>query len=97
MSERILILSIDINLHATHSLKAKRRIRLRIVERMKARYNVSVAETRHHDEWQTLGLTVAYVAIDESTARNTMHTLRDMLDVWLEGEGDVHRFEHDIV
>jgi len=34
------------------SLKSKRQVLRRITDRLKARFNVSVAETARHDAWQ---------------------------------------------
>lgn len=57
------ILSFEIHLAGGRSLKDKRQIVRRVKDRLRARYNVSVAEVDdHHDLWQRAGLMVVAVA-----------------------------------
>ena len=50
---------VDLELPASQSLKDKRRVVRSIVERVKNRFNVSIAEVDNNDSWQmaTLGIT----------------------------------------
>jgi uncharacterized protein YlxP (DUF503 family) len=52
---------IRLHLPASHSLKEKRKIVRSLVERLRARFNLSVAEIEEQDRWQlaVLGLTSA--------------------------------------
>ncbi len=57
---------VEFHLTASHSLKEKRRVLRRLKDRLRGRFNVSVAEIDHQDLWQraTLGI----VAISEARA-----------------------------
>lgn len=97
MTHRILIVELEAKLFAAASLKEKRAVRQRLTDRLKAAYNVSVAETSLHDKWQRLGLTFAYVAVSASTAADMAATLRDACDRFLAADGEVTRFESEIL
>ncbi|HHU12058.1 MAG TPA: DUF503 domain-containing protein [Clostridiaceae bacterium] len=97
MKHRILILEWEIHLFTSASLKDKRQIRQRLTDRLKAGYNISIAETAHLDKWQRLGLTVAYVAVDESTAGKMAETLREACETWLDGQGELTSVDREII
>ena len=94
---RVLIIELRIHLLLSQSLKDKRRVRLHITEKLRQRYNLSVAETGSQDYQQTLDLTVAYAALNETSARRMEQTLRDELDTLLEGDGIVSSWDTAIV
>lgn len=48
----ILICSLELYLPYCHSLKEKRRVIKRTADRLRSRFNVSVAELDHQDLWQ---------------------------------------------
>ncbi|HKS97506.1 MAG TPA: DUF503 domain-containing protein [Terriglobia bacterium] len=52
------VLTLEIQLPYAHSLKEKRAVLLKIKDRLRARFNVAVAELDHQDVWQqaTLGV-----------------------------------------
>jgi uncharacterized protein YlxP (DUF503 family) len=58
----------DLHLEGCASLKDKRRILKSLKDRLHHRFNVSVAETAHHDLWQRGELTCAVVATDRRQA-----------------------------
>jgi hypothetical protein len=53
------VLTLEIQLPYAHSLKEKRAVLRKIRDRLRARFNVAVAELDHQDVWQhaTLGVT----------------------------------------
>ena len=57
----VALLSIELFLPGSRSLKDKRMVLRRIKDRL-AKFNVSVAEVEHHDLWQRAGLGIATVA-----------------------------------
>jgi uncharacterized protein len=63
----------DLHVPASRSLKAKRAAVRPVVEGLRHRFRVSVAEVDHHDRWQRAAIAVAVVA--ESPAR-----LQELLD-----------------
>ena len=52
------VLTLDIQLPYAHSLKEKRAVLRKMRDRLRARFNVAVAELDHEDVWQhaTLGV-----------------------------------------
>ena len=53
-----------LSLAGARSLKDKRRIISSLKDRIRNKFNVSVAEVRHQDSWQRAGLGVAAVGTD---------------------------------
>ncbi|RUM42811.1 MAG: DUF503 domain-containing protein [Desulfurobacterium sp.] len=53
MSAIIGFLEIHLRIPEAHSLKEKRRVVKRIVERLKNKFNVSVSEVGDQDKWQS--------------------------------------------
>ncbi|UCF78845.1 MAG: DUF503 domain-containing protein [Candidatus Eiseniibacteriota bacterium] len=56
---------IELHIPGSTSLKAKRSVVNRIKERLKSRFNASVAEVDHHDLWQRAALGVAVVGVEK--------------------------------
>jgi len=55
------VLTVDLHLPESHSLKGKRRQLLRVRNALARRIACSVAEVDHHDRWQRARLSVALV------------------------------------
>ncbi len=66
------IVSWDLQLHASHSLKDKRSVIKSLKDRLHNEFNVSVAETAHHDSWQRAELTACLVATDRRHAESVL-------------------------
>ncbi len=58
------LLTLEIHLPYSHSLKEKRAVLQRIRDRLRSRFNVAVAELDHQDVWQQA--TVGVVSISNS-------------------------------
>ena len=56
------VCSLDFRLTGCRSLKEKRRFLNRLKGRLKARFNVAVAEVEHQGLWQRAGVAVASVS-----------------------------------
>lgn len=54
----------ELSLPGCRSLKEKRMVLRSLKDRIRHRFNVSVAETRHQDVWTRAEITVALVATD---------------------------------
>ena len=93
---RVLIVALRIRLPLSHSLKDKRRVRQHIIAKLRQRYNLSAAETSSQDVHQTLDLTLAYVALNESSARQMEDTLRLAIEDDLLGEGEISDWQAEI-
>ena len=67
----IALLSIELHLPISQSLKDKRMVVRRLKDRLRA-FNVSVAEVAHQDLWPRAGLGVVTVATDDHSAEQTL-------------------------
>jgi len=63
------VLTLDIHLPYAHSLKDKRQALRKLKERLRARFNVAVAELDHQDTWQRA--TVGVVSVSNETVALT--------------------------
>ena len=61
-----------LHLAGAQSLKDKRGVIKSMKDRMHNEFNVSVAETDHHDSWQTAELTACVVAVDRVHAEKVL-------------------------
>lgn len=68
-------ISWDLHVPAAHSIKEKRSVLSRIKARLHNEYNVSVAETGHHDAWQRAELTACVVSSDRRHAESVLSTI----------------------
>ncbi len=67
----IALLSLELFLPASQSLKEKRMVLRRLKDRLGA-FNVAVAEVAHQDLWQRAGLGVVTVASSDEMAEKTL-------------------------
>lgn len=85
----ILLMTLDIQLPAAQSLKEKRSSVRSMVDRLRTRYNVAVAEVDNHDKWQLATLAVITVsrlrARAEETSREVMDELETRFDIVVVG------------
>jgi uncharacterized protein len=66
------VITWELHLAACHSLKDKRHVVKSLKDRLHHRFNVSAAETDHHDLWQRAELTVCVVATDRGHAESVL-------------------------
>ena len=88
----------DLHIPQSRSLKSKRAAIRPIVDGLRHRFRVSVAEVGHHDQWQRAAIAVAVVASSDSGLREQLAAIErfvvatpdvELLDVetaWLESE-----------
>lgn len=62
----------ELHLAACQSLKDKRSVLKSLKDRLHHRFNVSVAETAHHDLWQRAELTASVVSTDRRHAESVL-------------------------
>jgi uncharacterized protein len=62
----------ELHLAACHSLKEKRHIVKSLKDRLHQRFNVSAAETDHHDLWQRAELSAVVVSTDRQHAEQVL-------------------------
>ncbi len=71
----------EIQVFEAQSLKEKRRVVKSLKDRLRNRFNVSVAETGQQDNWQRAELTACIVATDRRQAESVL----DRADALVEG------------
>jgi uncharacterized protein YlxP (DUF503 family) len=76
---------VEIHLPDVGSLKGKRHALKGLKERVRARYEVSVAEVDHHDLWQRATLALACVSNDARHANEVVSKAMDFIEEHVEG------------
>ena len=88
----------DLHIPQSRSLKSKRAVIRPVVDGLRHRFRVSVAEVDHHDQWQRCAIAVAVVANTDTQLREVLDAVErfvvtaadiELLDVetaWLESE-----------
>ena len=62
----------ELHVPGAHSLKEKRSVVKSLKDRLHNEFNVSVAETGHHEAWHTAELTACLVAVDRRQAESVL-------------------------
>jgi hypothetical protein len=76
---------VELHLPDVGSLKGKRHALKGLKERVRARYEVSVAEVAHHDLWQRATLAIACVSHDARHANEVVSKAIDFIEEHVEG------------
>jgi uncharacterized protein YlxP (DUF503 family) len=66
------VCTIDLHIPESGSLKTKRHSLKSLKDRIRSRFNVSVAEVDHNDLWQKTSLAVAAVSNDKAHLNQTL-------------------------
>ena len=72
--------SIKFFLHGNHSLKGKRQIVRKLKDRLKNRFNVSVAEIGNQDVWQSLHMGIVAVNSDPKYLEGQVNRVVDAIE-----------------
>jgi uncharacterized protein len=75
----------ELHLNGCQSLKDKRRILKSLKDRLQNRFNVSVAETSYHDQWQRAELACCVVSTEQRHAASVLSSV----DQFIGGVGPV--------
>ena len=68
----IALLTLDIHIPHAQSLKDKRMVIRGLKDRLRSKFNVSVAEVEHQELWQRAGISVVTVGSEEAYVRQTL-------------------------
>ena len=63
---------VELHVHASHSLKQKRGVVRSVVQRLRNRFNVAVAEIGGQDTWQRAVLGITATGIDRTQVRGVL-------------------------
>jgi uncharacterized protein YlxP (DUF503 family) len=69
------VLILELRLDEAHSLKDKRHYVKSLKDRLRSKFNVSVAEIDYQDLWQRALIAVATVSSDQSHAEQVLQTV----------------------
>lgn len=75
----------ELQLFGPQSLKDKRRVVKSLKERLRSRFNLSVAETAHHDSWHRAEITACVVATDRRRAESVLDRADGLIESEAEG------------
>jgi hypothetical protein len=85
------VLTLELHIEDAHSLKDKRHVVKSLKDRLRARFNVSVAELDHLDSWQSSVVGAVTVSKDRERAEQVLQAVEsyaaDLLGGVLVGSG----------
>jgi uncharacterized protein len=81
------VLTVQIHLPESHSLKAKRSVVRHLLDTARSRYGVAAAEVEYQDLWQRAGLAFAAVAKDAGHVEDVLDNVERF--VWSHPEIEV--------
>ena len=73
------LVTVDLLIEGANSLKAKRAALNKIKDRVKSRFNASIAETSNLDKWQRAGLAIAMVSNERKKLQQDADRLESLL------------------
>lgn len=73
------VCTIEMHIPESGSLKTKRHSLKSLKDRIRSKFNVSVAEVGHNDLWQKASLAVAAVSNDKSYLNQTLDHVLDLV------------------
>ena len=74
------ILKIDLYLHDNRSLKGKRKVVKSVIDKVKHKFNVSIAEIGSNDKWQKIELGVSAVGNDKRHIDSSLNNILGFVD-----------------
>jgi len=88
------VLIIDIMIQSSVSLKEKRQVLNKIKDRLKNKFNVSVAELDYMDKWQRSEVGIAVISNEYSHAEDSLQKIFRYLDEFDEFEITNYTFDY---
>ncbi len=82
---RVAVGTVELHLPDVGSLKGKRQILKGLKERLRRRFEISVAEVDHHDSWQRATLALACVSGDSRHANEVISKAMDFVEEHVDG------------
>ncbi len=87
------LLTIELHFPQAGSLKERRKYLSSIVNRVRSRYNVSVAEVGDSDKWQLATITICAVTGSPGETERQLQSIFTTIDEWQLAEIINHRLE----
>ena len=89
------VCTLYLDIPANHSLKGKRRVLKSLMDRVRRRFNVSIAEVDKQDLWQTAVLGIACVSNDPAYAHGLLTKVAQAISAY-RLDAEVRDFEIEI-
>jgi len=89
------LLTVELHIGWATTLKDKRRVLKSIVDRVRSKYNVSIAEVDNQDLWQRATLGVAVVSNETSHVNQMLETVVRSIEA--NGEADLIHYSVEIL
>lgn len=86
MTPALGLLTLELRLEGSHSLKQKRQVVRALKARLRQRFNVSVAETDHQDSWQRARVDVAALSADRTALETLLRNVEIEAEEFLGGD-----------
>ncbi len=80
------VLTLELRLENSHSLKDKRHVVQSLKDRLRAKFNVAVAEIDYQDLWQRAAVAAVTVSSDRVHAEKVLRSVEDEAAAMLGGE-----------
>jgi len=71
------VLTLELRIDSSHSLKEKRHVVQSLKERLRHKFNISVAEIAHQDLWQRATVAAVTVSSDRENAEKVLRSVED--------------------
>jgi uncharacterized protein YlxP (DUF503 family) len=82
---RVAVGTVELHLPDVGSLKGKRHVLKGLKEKLRHRFELSVAEVDHQDSWQRATLALAYVSGDSRHANEVISKAMDFIEDHVDG------------
>ncbi len=89
------LLSGELFIQGSSSLKAKRQVLKGLKDRLRRRFNISLAEINNQDKWQRAALGIAYVGSDKASVNSALDKVLNYIES--DGNTDLGRYEIEIL
>jgi len=88
------VLTIELVIYASSSLKEKRFVVKSIKDKLKHKFNIAIAEIDYLDKWQRAKFGIVTVGNEYSHVENSIQKVFEYLDNWNEFEIVNHSFDY---
>lgn len=80
----IFAMKVEIDIRGVRSLKEKRQVRLRIIDRLRHHYKLSIKEIENQDSLKTLVLGISEVLLKEFEGEQKKEKYLQEIEAWIE-------------
>lgn len=86
------LLTLEIDLPYSHSLKEKRAVLQKLMGRLRSRFNAAVAELDHQDAWQRSTIAIVTVSASKPVVESSLRKMLEESEKVLGHDVSAHEF-----